>query len=108
MISPSGPQHLKNLRSILVKGAYERRDVWPDSAQAVEALKRRARTKNWDPRMLDLFVVRVSWFGIVIRRLQNNNRSMPSYHTRAQRTQKHHTTALPLLVLAIRKRYVVD
>jgi len=56
MISPAGPQHLQNLRSILVKGAYERRDVWPDSAQAMEALKGRARTKKWDPRILDLFV----------------------------------------------------
>ncbi|KAF8230932.1 alpha/beta-hydrolase [Tricholoma matsutake] len=56
MISPAGPQHLKNLRSILVKGAYERRDVWPDRKLAMKTLKRRALTKKWDPRILDLFV----------------------------------------------------
>jgi len=57
MISPAGPQHLKKLRSMLVKGAYERRDVWPDLEQAMSALKKRDRTKGWDPRVLDLFVV---------------------------------------------------
>ena len=108
MISPAGPQHLKNLRSILVKGAYERRDVWPDSAQAAEALKMRARTKKWDPRILDLFVVRLSWFGMMICRLENNNRNMPSYHTRARLLLTRHITVLPLPVLAIRKRYVTD
>ena len=66
MISPAGPQHLKNLRSILVKGAYERRDVWPDAEQAMEALKGRSRTTKWDPRILDLFVVCLPCFGIVI------------------------------------------
>jgi hypothetical protein len=58
MISPAGPQHLKKLRSILVKGAYERRDVWPNLEQAMSSLKMRDRTKKWDPRILDLFVVR--------------------------------------------------
>lgn len=65
MISPAGPQHLKNLRSILVKGAYERRDVWPNAEQAMEALKRRARTTKWDPRILDLFVVCLPRFCIL-------------------------------------------
>jgi hypothetical protein len=58
MISPAGPQHLQKLRSILVKGAYERRDVWPDLEQAMSALKGRDRTRKWDPRILELFVVR--------------------------------------------------
>ncbi|KAG6843980.1 hypothetical protein H0H87_010989, partial [Tephrocybe sp. NHM501043] len=40
LISPAGPTHLNKLRSILVKGAHERRDVWPDRAQAMVALKR--------------------------------------------------------------------
>ena len=55
MISPAGPQYLRKLRTVLVKGAYERRDVWPDLEQAMGALKRRDRTKKWDSRILDLF-----------------------------------------------------
>ncbi|KAJ7815968.1 Alpha/beta hydrolase fold-1 [Mycena olivaceomarginata] len=30
LLSPGGSHHLRRLREILVKGAYERRDVWPD------------------------------------------------------------------------------
>jgi hypothetical protein len=71
MISPAGPQHLQKLRLILVKGAYERRDVWPDHKQAMEALKRRARTKKWDPRILDLFVVRLFGFRFALCRSEN-------------------------------------
>lgn len=59
MLSPAGPQHLKRLRSLLIKGAYERRDVWPDRKMALEALSKRERTMKWDPRILDLFVVRL-------------------------------------------------
>lgn len=59
MLSPEGPQHLAALRSALVKGAYERRDVWADRSQAMAALRRRDRTKRWDPRVLDLYVVRI-------------------------------------------------
>ncbi|CAK5264130.1 unnamed protein product [Mycena citricolor] len=56
LISPHGSHHLRKLREILVKGAYERRDVWPDRQQAMAALKRRDRTKKWDPRILENFV----------------------------------------------------
>ncbi|RDB20315.1 Abhydrolase domain-containing protein mpaH [Hypsizygus marmoreus] len=56
MLSPAGPQHLQKLRSILVKGAHERRDVWPDSEQAMKALTKRERTNKWDPRITQLFV----------------------------------------------------
>ncbi|KAJ7200976.1 Alpha/beta hydrolase fold-1 [Mycena rebaudengoi] len=56
LLSPAGPHHLKRLRELLVKGAYERRDVWPDRQHAMAALKRRERTKKWDPRILDIFV----------------------------------------------------
>lgn len=66
IISPAGPQYLSRLRSVLVKGAYERRDVWPDLEQAMGGLKRRDRTKKWDSRILDLFVVRV--FSLSLRR----------------------------------------
>ncbi|KAJ7165670.1 Alpha/beta hydrolase fold-1 [Mycena crocata] len=56
LLSPAGSHHLSKLRQILVKGAYERRDVWPDRQQAMAALKRRERTKKWDPRILQIFV----------------------------------------------------
>lgn len=57
MLSPAGSHHLNKLRSILIKGAYERRDVWPDRTMAMQALKRRERTKKWDARILDIFIV---------------------------------------------------
>ncbi|KAG6873602.1 hypothetical protein C0995_013975 [Termitomyces sp. Mi166 len=53
---PAGPTHLNKLRYILVRGAHERRDVWPDRERAMIALKRRERTAKWDRRILDLFV----------------------------------------------------
>ncbi|KAE9401837.1 hypothetical protein BT96DRAFT_918587 [Gymnopus androsaceus JB14] len=56
MLSPGGSHHLNKLRSILIKGAYERRDVWPDRAMAMQTLKRRDRTKKWDPRILEIFI----------------------------------------------------
>ncbi|KAJ3788256.1 Alpha/beta hydrolase fold-1 [Lentinula aff. detonsa] len=56
MLSPAGSHHLNKLRAILIKGAYERRDVWPDRVTAMKALKRRDRTKKWDPRILDVFI----------------------------------------------------
>ncbi|KAJ6596751.1 Alpha/beta hydrolase fold-1 [Mycena sp. CBHHK59/15] len=52
LLSPAGSHHLRRLREILVKGAYERRDVWPDREMAMVALKKRERTKKWDPRIL--------------------------------------------------------
>jgi len=57
MLSAAGPEHLKRLRLILIQGAYERRDVWPNRDSAARALMRRDRTKLWDQRVLDLFVV---------------------------------------------------
>ncbi|KAJ7499893.1 Alpha/beta hydrolase fold-1 [Mycena latifolia] len=56
LLSPAGSHHLSKLRALLVKGAYERRDVWADREQAMAALKRRDRTKKWDPRILKIFV----------------------------------------------------
>ncbi|KAG6840958.1 hypothetical protein C0991_003018 [Blastosporella zonata] len=56
LISPAGPTHLNKLRSILVHGAHERRDVWPDREHAMVAMKKRARTAKWDPRIMELFV----------------------------------------------------
>ncbi|KAF7291785.1 Abhydrolase domain-containing protein mpaH [Mycena chlorophos] len=56
LISPAGGQHLIKIRELLVKGAYERRDVWPTREKAMVALKTRDRTRNWDPRILENFV----------------------------------------------------
>ncbi|KAJ6467658.1 hypothetical protein C8R47DRAFT_1303311 [Mycena vitilis] len=39
--SSAGSHHLRRLREILVKGAYERRDVWPHRKQAMLLLRRR-------------------------------------------------------------------
>jgi hypothetical protein len=59
LLSPAGSHHLRKLRELLVKGAYERRDVWPDRQHAMLTLKQRDRTKKWDPRFLEIFVVRI-------------------------------------------------
>lgn len=56
LLSPAGTHDIKKLRSILIKGAYERRDVWPDLTTAMVSLKRRDRTKKWDPRIQQLFI----------------------------------------------------
>ncbi|KAK7053724.1 Abhydrolase domain-containing protein mpaH [Favolaschia claudopus] len=56
LLSPAGGHHLRRLREMLVKGAYERRDVWPDRKEALASLARRQRTKKWDPRVIDTFV----------------------------------------------------
>ncbi|KAH8115696.1 Alpha/beta hydrolase fold-1 [Phellopilus nigrolimitatus] len=56
MLSPKGSACLQNLRVDLVRSAYERRDVWSNRQQALEALKQRGRTRKWDPRVLDVFV----------------------------------------------------
>lgn len=57
MLSPAGPDYFNDLRKRLVKGAYERRDVWPTREEAKEALINRPRTSKWHPRVLDLYVV---------------------------------------------------
>lgn len=57
LLSPEGAHHLKQLRSILIKGAYERRDVWPDLTTVMVSLKSRGnRTKKWDPRIQQLYI----------------------------------------------------
>lgn len=57
MLSPGGPEYLYPLRTMLVKSAYERRDVWPSRENALQNLRNRHRTAKWDPRILELFVV---------------------------------------------------
>ncbi|KAJ7196947.1 Alpha/beta hydrolase fold-1 [Mycena pura] len=56
LLSPAGSHHLRRLRELLVKGAYERRDVWANRQLAMSALQRRERTKKWDPRIHKNFV----------------------------------------------------
>jgi len=56
LLSPAGSHHLRRLRELLVKGAYERRDVWPDRQHAMLTLRSRDRTSKWDPRILQIFV----------------------------------------------------
>lgn len=75
MLSPEGPEYLYPLRNRLIRSAYgerhftleidgisniakERRDVWPSRECALQDLKSRPRTARWDPRILELFVVR--------------------------------------------------
>ncbi|KAL0564226.1 hypothetical protein V5O48_017829 [Marasmius crinis-equi] len=56
MLSAAGPEHLKKLRGLLIKGAYERRDVWPDRAAAMAALRKRETMAKWDLRVLEVFI----------------------------------------------------
>jgi len=56
LLSSVGSEPLRGLRDILIKGAYERRDVWPSRERALEALKGRNRTAKWHPQVLDLYV----------------------------------------------------
>ncbi|KIJ59413.1 hypothetical protein HYDPIDRAFT_190512 [Hydnomerulius pinastri MD-312] len=56
MLSPGGPETVQDLKLFLIKGAYERRDVWPSREHASEYLHSRKRTERWDPRVLGLYV----------------------------------------------------
>ncbi|KAH7930373.1 hypothetical protein BV22DRAFT_1109402 [Leucogyrophana mollusca] len=56
MLSPQGPEAVYPLRLGLVKGAYERRDVWDTKEDAYRYLKSRRRTERWDPRVLELYI----------------------------------------------------
>jgi hypothetical protein len=57
LVSPAGAHHLKKLRTLLIKSACERRDVWPTRERAIQTLKTRPRTGRWDERCMKLFVV---------------------------------------------------
>jgi hypothetical protein len=56
MLSPSA-EAVEPLRHILIKYAYERRDVWPSRKHAYQDLKSKRRCERWDPRVLDLYIV---------------------------------------------------
>jgi len=51
-----GLEPLRGLRSFLIKGAYQRRDVWPSRERAMEVMKLRQRSASWHPRVLELYV----------------------------------------------------
>jgi len=53
MLSPGGQEHVYSLRKILVRSAYERRDVWPSRESALRSLRSNTR---WHPRVAELFV----------------------------------------------------
>ncbi|KAG2035293.1 Alpha/beta hydrolase fold-1 [Suillus americanus] len=55
MLSPTA-EAVEPLRHILIKHAYERRDVWPSREHAFQDLESRRRCKRWDPRVLDLYI----------------------------------------------------
>lgn len=58
MVSAEGPSHLWPLRDQLVIRAIQRPDVWPTREAAREAIAKR----KWDPRVIDVFVVRPRFF----------------------------------------------
>jgi alpha-beta hydrolase superfamily lysophospholipase len=53
LLSPGGMGNLHELKSKLIRGAYERRDVWASREDALRYLRPRT---SWDPRVLDLYV----------------------------------------------------
>ncbi|KAF9239173.1 hypothetical protein BU15DRAFT_88161 [Melanogaster broomeanus] len=53
LLSPGGLENLHDLKLKLVRGAYERRDIWASRADAWRYLRPRT---SWDSRVLDLYV----------------------------------------------------
>ena len=56
MISVEGSHHLDNLRSRLVLNSSRRQNIWPSLEEAYKSLKR-GRTRKWDPRVVQTFLV---------------------------------------------------
>ena len=56
MISVEGGHHLDNLRSRLVLNSSRRQKIWSSKEEAYKSLKK-GRTRNWDPRVLQAFIV---------------------------------------------------
>lgn len=57
MVSPEGPGHVAKLRQKLIETAYLRHDVWRSKDEARIHLSETKRCRNWDVRVIDLFVV---------------------------------------------------
>lgn len=45
--------------------AEKRRDIWPSSDEALKSLQSRPGFKSWDPRILELYIVR-AWISVRI------------------------------------------
>ena len=45
----------------LLEGAVKRRDVWSSREEAQKFLRERS-LKSWDPRVVDIYVVRMNFF----------------------------------------------
>lgn len=56
MLSPNGAPPLAELRKSLIKGACERKDVWPNRLHALNDLTAKAHKAPWDRRALVLYV----------------------------------------------------
>ena len=55
------PDYLKNAHKFLVEGAVKRRDVWSSREEAHRIFRERS-FKSWDPRCIDLQVVRIRFY----------------------------------------------
>ena len=55
MVSAIGPSFLWSLREDLVNKTVRRKDAWPTREAARETYAK----KNWDPRVAEVFVVRM-------------------------------------------------
>ena len=56
MISVEGGHHLDNLRSRLVLNSSRRQKIWRSKEEVYKSLQK-ARTRNWDPRVVQAFMV---------------------------------------------------
>lgn len=56
MLSPNGAPPIADLRKSLIKGACERKDVWPSKSHALKDLTAKAHKAPWNRRALELYV----------------------------------------------------
>lgn len=59
MLSPSGYDHLMELRVALQRSALKRRNEWQNRETALQIMKQGERTKRWNERTREVFVVRI-------------------------------------------------
>jgi hypothetical protein len=60
MISVEGSHHLDSLRFRLISNCSQREKTWSSQEEARKSLK--ARTRKWDPRVMQAFMVcHFSW-----------------------------------------------
>jgi hypothetical protein len=58
LVSALGSIHLQPLRDELVRKTMRRKDAWP----SCEAARQTWDRKNWDPRVIDVFMVTIVYF----------------------------------------------